>query len=106
MIKHVLDLVELELCTPAAPPMWSIRLQGQKRLVDQLTLERWHILIISLVPLFSGEFKFYWASSTSNALAHSGEWYNRLVIHTAQSSLNLNTLIIGLLMIILKYKIK
>ena len=27
MIKHVLDLVELELCTPSAPPMWSIRLQ-------------------------------------------------------------------------------
>ena len=42
MIEHVLDLVELELCTPAAPPMWSIRLQGRKRLVDQPTLERWH----------------------------------------------------------------
>ena len=40
MIKHVLD--ELELYTPEAPPMWSIRLQGGKRLVDQLTLERWH----------------------------------------------------------------
>ena len=82
MIKHALDLVELELCTPAAPPMWSIRLQGGKRPVDQLTLERWHVLRISLVPLFSGEFKFYWASSTSNALARMGEWYNRLVIHT------------------------
>ena len=79
MIRHVLDLVELELCTLAAPPMWSIRLQGGKRPVDQLTLERWHVLRISLVPLFSGEFKFYWASSTSNALA---QWYNRLVIHT------------------------
>ena len=30
MIKHVLDLVELELCTPEAPPMWSIRLQGER----------------------------------------------------------------------------
>ena len=27
LIKHILDLVELELCTPTAPPMWSIRLQ-------------------------------------------------------------------------------
>ena len=80
MIKHVLDLVELELCTPAAPPMWSIRLQGGQRPVDQLTLERWHVLRISLVPLFSGE--FFRASSTSNALARMGEWYDRLVIHT------------------------
>ena len=79
MIKHVLDLVELELCTPAAPPMWSIRLQGGKRLVDQQTLERWHGIRIRLVLLVSGVFKFYWASSTSNALA---EWYNQLVIHT------------------------
>ena len=30
MIKHVLDLVELELCTPEAPLMWSIRLQGER----------------------------------------------------------------------------
>ena len=28
------------------------------------------------MPLVSGEFKFYWASSTSD------EWYNQLVIHT------------------------
>ena len=42
MIKHVLDLVELEFCTPTAPPMWSIRLQRRKRLVDQPTLECWH----------------------------------------------------------------
>ena len=34
-----------DLATPAAPPMWSIRLEGGKRLVDlvnQLTLERCH----------------------------------------------------------------
>ena len=80
MIKHVLDLVELELCTPAAPPMWSIRLQNRKRLVDQPNAGT--VLRVSLVPLVSGEFKFYWASSTSNALARIGEWYNQLVIHT------------------------
>ena len=82
LIKHILDLVELELCTPTAPPMWSIRLQGGKRLVDQL-LNAGTVLRISLVPLVSGEFKFYWASSTSDALARIGEWYNQLVIHTA-----------------------
>ena len=77
MIKHVLDLVELELCTPAAPPMWSIRLQGRKRLVDQPTLERWHSFkswlsanCFGRVQILLGEYHF------------KCEWYNQLVIHT------------------------
>ena len=43
------------------------------------------VLRVSLVPLVSGELKFYWASSTSNALARMGEWYNQLVIHTVNT---------------------
>ena len=43
-------------------------------------------------PRTLGEFKFYWASSTSDALARMGEWYNQLVIHTDEAMCKLDQL--------------
>ena len=49
-------------------------------------LSIFHVLVesaqYSFFLLFLGEFKFYWASNTSDSLARMGEWYNQLAIHT------------------------